>query len=258
MNKSKILIGFIICVTIYMGILLIAFRKQIFGKEEKIDIYMVLDNQKNYLYSDGEYTEISDTEIEKLDKTFDTYVNYDDYGNYKLKMGSVWNLFDEKDDFKMHEGYLFAVSDSKKANVETSRPRSLTDEEKNMLKDDYEVSNLNNLMVEQVFDTDLDNDDKIDKLICVSYHEIGEDTKNYYNLVIAIIADKKYNIIKEKGSKLDNIYMIKAIFRIDEESHQSFVLEKITNPEGDIESYDVNDAIYRFNDGKYQAVLERE
>ena len=258
MNKSKILIGFIICVTIYVGIMLIAFRKQIFGKEENINIYFVLDNQKNYLYSDGYYSEISDNEIDNLDLKFDTYVNYEEFGNYRLQMGSVWNLFDKNDNYIMHDGYLFAVSDSKKANVEAIIPRSLTDEEKQMLKKDYKASNLDNLMVEQVFDTDLDNDDKMDKLICVSYHEIGEDMKNYYNLVIAIIGNKKYNIIDEKGEKIDNIYMIRAIFRLDDESYQSFVLQNITNPEGDIESYSADDEIYRFDDGNYEVLMERK
>ena len=254
MNKIKLLIGFIICVTIYMLIMLFIFKDKIFDSDS--GLIMVLDNQKNYLYKDGKYQEISTSEIEKEDE-FNVYIDGSNTGKYGLKLGNVWNLFDKTNNYKSYKGYLFAINDNSKIEVEKNEFRKLDNNEKSYIKKMYNISKFDNLSNEKVYMIDLNNDEKLDKLICLNYYVVGENKKDYYNLIIAIIDDKNYNIINEKGLKVNSIYDVKMIYKLDKDKYKSIIIEKITNPEGDIHDYNIDDNIYNFDGKKYKVIEER-
>ena len=244
MKKSKLLIGLLICVTIYVLLVFIFFKNN--NSSEADSLYLVLDNYGNYQYNNGEFKEIPVSKIEDDKKAFDTYIDNSYYGSYHLKYGNIWNLFDSKSEYQYYQGYLFAVSDGDKVNVNPDNARVINEDEKNMLKNEYNITNFDNLVVQKVYDIDLDMDNKKDKLLCISNYDSDDYSNKNYNLVIAIINSKKYNIINEKGKNINNIYDIKGIFTIDKKDRY-FIIEKDENPNGDIESNKIYNYIYCYD-----------
>lgn len=250
MKNYKALIVFIVCGFIYMVILLFVLNN---SNKQNDKIYLVLDNQINYSYKNGEYTEIDNEEIENIQEKFNVYIDNKNIGKYSLKAGNVWNLFDSENNYKYYKGYLFATNG--KVKISDVNSRKLTESEKEMLEKKYNIKIKETINVEEVYDIYLNNNDISDKIICVSYSEVGENTSEFYNLILTNIDGEINTIIKEKGEEVNSLYYIKGIFKIDNEKNNSFIVQKIENYNGDIENYSINDYIYQYKKGIYKKMI---
>ena len=250
-EKNKIIIVLIIILVIYFIIMRLLFRKS-----SNANQFMVIDNNMSLRYSNGNYYKIERKSIEDSNDYFKTYIDNKYYGKYKLRYGTVWNLFDKNDNFKSYNGYLFATNID--LDVHNINYRNLNESEKDIIKSNYNINNFSFLFTQKVIDIDLNNDGNLDRLICLTnshYLDLSNvyienyNDKNNYSILFAIINDKLVKINDVIGEVDVAIYDIKLIYNLKNDKNVNILLEEVRNPLGD--SQIVIDSIYRYSRGKF-------
>lgn len=251
MKKKTLIIAILFFLGIYLLIFFLTFKNEIF---EKRYVYLILDNQKNYLYNKDGFTLISNEKIEDLNYLYDIYIDGQNIGKYKLQKGEIWNLFDKNNNYKYYDEYFLGIYGDYPISVDNPKKRNLNLEEIKMLKEEYDINLESDIITGTVYETFLDNDDVKDKIIISTYNEIGENPNNFYNLVIVKINDNTSILINSKGEQVNCDYDVKSIFRLGNDKYQTLVLEKIENNNGDEETYSIENSIYQFSKKEYQKI----
>ena len=250
-KKNKIIIVIIIILVIYFIIMNFLFRK-----DSNTNQFMVIDNNLSLRYSNGTYYKVERKSIEDSSEYFKTYIDNKYYGKYRLKYGTVWNLFDKDDNFKSYNGYLFATNMD--LDIHDIDSRSLNEEEKEIIRNNYDINNFNFLFTDNVIDIDLNNDGKLDKLVCLTnshYLDLSNvyienyNDKNNYSILFAIINDKIIKIKDVIGEVDVPIYDIKLIYNFKNDKNINILLEETHNPLGD--SQVIIDNVYKYSRGKF-------
>lgn len=255
MKKSQIVVGIIYMLILIISVILFIIVKNNEKNNQNIDAYFILDNQTNYIYSinDG-FSIISDEEIESLKLLFKTYSDGNYIGDYYLTKVNLWNLFDKNNNYISYDGYLFAYSSNLKISIDASKSRTMNNLEMNLLKKHFKISSFNHLYTNEVYEVDLNNDGIVDKIICASNNSIETSNSENYNLIVSIIDNQVKAIVEEYNVSSTNVYSIKGFFNINNSAYKYVIVEKIMNYDGDVESYSVNDKIYKYYNNNYKEV----
>ncbi len=261
MKKFKGLIILLIILGIYGLVLFFTFGNKdnnssgntnnntVNNKTDNKTEYLVIGNTSNLKYNNGVFTKSGKYEIERLD-SLKVYVNNKYYGDYKLKSGENWNLFDNKDEFVNYNGSLIAFSNTFNVKVRSNyKVREINEKDKVFLINDYNISSFSNLTTNEVIDIDLDNNGVNDEIICISSLDDSIDVKNYFSLVIIVLNEERITLIEEKEDKAIHIYSVYGVLNIDNNDHDSIIL---TQTEGYIsEKPIVSNLIYNYKNDKY-------
>lgn len=247
-NKKNIIsiILIIICILIIIYLSMFAGTKKSSKNKSATKYYLVMDNFANLVYLNHTWQKTSIHEIEEYSKKYVTYSNNHYLGEYSLKYGNIWNLFDANDEFVNYENTLFAYSDNfdlEKVNINI---RSINDQELSEISNNFHYSNFNYLISNDVIDIDLDHNGITDQIICISNMGEGKINENqYYNLVYIKLNNQFIQIINENSSNCDilktGIYNLSYIFSTNKNHY--LVLKKTTgvvsdSPMEDIIMYD--------------------
>ena len=210
--------------------------------------YLVIDNDNIYKYNNNTFSSARVYEIEKVEK-FKVYVNDKYYGDYKLKNAGNWNLFDGKDEYVNYNGNLLAFSDNFNIKVRNNyKIREINENDKVLLINNYNLNSFSNLITKEVIDIDLDNNDVMDEIICLSAMD-EDNSKNNYNIFMIKLNDEKMTVIEEKEDNAKYVYSIYGILNIENNKYDSIIL---TKTEGYIsENPKVSNLIYNYKNDKY-------
>ncbi len=247
-SNKKVIIGVFICLFAYLLIIVFTYKKNIFDKRY---LYIVLDNQVNYLYNNDGFKKINNSDLEKMNLKFNCYEDNINIGEYYLKRGTIWNLFDENNNYKYYSNYILAINGTYPFELDSINYRELSSEEKRYINDKYNISQ--DIISGKTIDVDLNGDNVQEKIIISSYN--GEDINtNDYNLVL-IMNNKKYSeIVYNTNLNANNSYDIKAIFKLGEDKYKTIILEEIENIDGDIDTYKKENIIYQYGKKGYQKI----
>ncbi len=252
MKKWQVVVSIICLILCVISLIFAAIYKK---NQNSKDAYFILDNNTNYEYSASKgFSIVDDSEIQSLNLLFNTYENGQYIGDYYFSKVNSWNLFDKKSEYKSYNGHLFAYHGKMDLKVDNIKSRNINEEEKILISNKYGIYNFDYLFTNQVYEVDLNNDEVIDKIICVSNNSVDMDTRDMYNLIIFVIGDEIKTIIKELNVTTASVYSVKNIFNINNNVYKYIVIESIDNYNGDIESYKVTDMIYEYKKGNYTNV----
>ena len=190
--------------------------------------YLVIDNISNWRYSSGSWSRASKEDI--LNKDFVVYVNNQYYGNYQLKYGTVWNLFDESDSYVEYSGKLLAYSNKFNVVVPMYEVTNITNIE------EMEISsilghnfNSNTLGINEVVNFDLDSNGILDKIVNVSNLDSESEEDYYFNLCYVVINGEIQVIINDEVDSRSIMayptYELNYILRYDN-NYYSFILQE--------------------------------
>lgn len=164
--------------------------------------YLVLSNVSNLQYYNEKWTETKTDLIENSNLKFKSFVNNNYLGEYSLKYGKVWNLFDDKSNYVSYNGNLFAYSNNFNLTLRKANIRKINDDDKQIIKDNFNITNYDYLITNEAIDVDLDSNGTPDKIICLSNYDgySIEDKKNFYQLVFAQINGQIITIINQNNN----------------------------------------------------------
>ena len=210
--------------------------------------YMVVGNNSIYKFENGKYKKANKSYIEAL-PNMKVYIDNKYFGSYKLNYVSTWNLLNDKSEFVSYKGSLLAISNEFDVNVRNYNVREINDDDKYLLLKDYGINSFKNLTVNKVVDIDLDNNDVMDEIICLSSMEISDNINSYYNLVLIKYNDKVITLIEERKDKALYVYDIVSIINTFNNSNDSIIFEKIDGYYADETS--VTNFIAKFENDNY-------
>jgi hypothetical protein len=216
MKKNKALIIILIILAIYGVIMWFTFKnnssnandnnKNNINTKDTNHYYLTLNNISNWDYYQGNWSKIDTSKIEDSNSYLSAYVNNNYLGDYKLKYGTIWNLFDANDNYVNYNGDLIAFSSNFNVILRSLKSVTLSAEEKTFITNNYNTTNYDYLINNQVINLDLDNNGVNDQIICLS--SMDENTnlkKNFYNLVIINLNGTWGTLINVNGQDTDDI-----------------------------------------------------
>ena len=245
MKRYKGVIIFIIIALIYTGIMVLLFYKK--GQPEdnpgntpgqvkpqidpdsKDNEYLVVDNTSIWLFSNGNWVSVNKKAVDN--KKMIIYVDNNKIGSYYLKSGNVWNLFDDNSKFVNYDGALLAHSDNMKINI-----KSLTEIEidSSVINDISKILNkevdFDDIAMSVAYETKINNNDFIDKIIYVSNIENDVEKPFYYNVIYADIDGHIIPIINEEIQIKDLLvsprYFIDYVIDIDDSDYSNIIINR--------------------------------
>lgn len=269
MKKNKVLIILLIIVVIYALIMFFFFSKNVANNTSNNEVelntnnvdtntstktrYLVLNNIANLKFTSSWFVANTE-EIENSSNRFKVYANNSYLGEYKLKYGNVWNLFDNNNNFVSYNGNMLAYSNNANINLKKYSVSTLTDDDKKLLKDNYNISNFDYLYTNEVINYDFDNNGILDKIICLS--NIGNDLNemaNFYSIVVVILNNNKMVVINEnnENSSLNKVYSVLTYFTMDG-NIDYLVLKYTTGYESEVSNNGV--LVYQYINNDFQKV----
>lgn len=238
MKKIKILIVFIVILLIYSLFIIFIFQSKDNDQKNNTNNtktnnnssssggLLVVNNGTFLEYKNDQFYEINKSVIEKQDK-MKVYINNKYFGDYKLQYGSVWNLFDDKDEYISYNGSLIAFNEEFNIKVRDFTIRNINDKDKVFLINNYNVNTFDYLTYNQAIDIDLDNNGVMDEIICLSSMEDSENINNYYNIVVVRLNDNNFTLINEKGKEANAVYSLSGIINILDSPYDSIIVGKM-------------------------------
>jgi hypothetical protein len=244
MKKNKGLIIGIIILIIYGLVMYFVFNKSQStkpsnneNKNQKIEIkdnyYLVLGDDTVLKYTSKGFINTKKSNIQDL-PDLKVFINNKYLGNYKMNYVSTWNLLDSNGKYVSYKGHLIAVSNDFDVVVRNTSFRSMNDEDKKMIFQNYGINSYGNLTNNMVADIDLDKNGEMDEIICLSSMD-DRDTKTHYNLLIIKYNNQIETLINEKNEKAKSVYGLESIINVMNSSNDTIVLSKIDNYMGDNE-----------------------
>ena len=199
-------------------------QQNIKNKEDK---YIVVGNFANLNYSHGLFSKAKVKKIEKIEK-YKVYVNNKYYGDYKLKSGGNWNLFDKNDEYINYNGNLLAYSSNFNVKVRNNyKIREIDEKDKVFLINSYNLSTFSNLTINQAIDIDLDNNGEDDEIICLSSMEESNNDSSYYNIFVIKLNNEVTTLIEEREDDAKYVYSIFGIINIEDSKNDSIIIKKV-------------------------------
>lgn len=250
MNKKVPII--IIIILFIVGIILFLVFKD--TKKEEIkneDGYLVIGNEsvweiKNNIWKKTSYNNVNN---QKLNVFIDNKYS----GNYTLKYGKVWNLYDNKSLIMYEESFVAmtqVIGDIVNINIENISNEDLK-YINNTLKSNY---SLDDITVNEKINIDLNNNGIMDIIINVG--NLNKDGLDKYFSLMYVILDGKYEIlINEDIGVKDNLNY--PIYKINSLLKKKDGLINIILHKGYFSEAGVNgNKMYGINDGKYELIIE--
>ena len=257
MKKSKGIIILIVVLLIYSLIMFFLFSStqeiknpidNISKKETKENKYYLVTDNSEFEYYYNSFKKISTYNIEKQDK-FNIYVNNKMLGEYKLKYGTTWNLFDENSNFKMYNGKLLAITNNLNPKVRDFKIREINEKDKELLINQFVVQTFDYISSNEVVDIDLDNNGIEDEIICLSSMQESEDSNNHFNVVVIKLNNEIITLIEEKGDSALYVYNIYAIINIFDRVQDNIIISRTEGYDSD--EPEINEFIYHFENQQY-------
>src|SRR5574344_2368510 len=265
MNKNKVLIILLIIILLYAALMFFLYKKgsnnttnDVNNNTENTTItssakYLVVNNISNYQYLDGKWSKTSTNNLEDANNKFKVFSDNTYLGEYSLKYGKVWNLFDNKDNFVNYSGKLIAYSNNFNINLKRFTIRNLNEADKKILTDSYQITNFDDLYVDEAVDIDLDDNGVMDKIICASKggFSTDPDVNSFYSIALVILNGEN-KIVVQEGKDFDKIYNILTYFIMD--GNTAYLdLEYTSNVDTD---YQTNGTVlYQYSDGDFKKIL---
>lgn len=197
---------------------------------EEVDYDMlIVDNISNWAYLDGAWFTVDTDDMEN--HNFAVYVDNKYMGNYRMKYGTVWNLFDNNDSYVEYTGDLFAYSNNFNVNVANYTingvgPNEIT-EITNILN--HEI-NQNSLSINEVVQMDLDANGIMDKIVNISNLDSVEEEQYYFNLCYVVLNNQIKVLINDSVESrellLYPVYKLRYIFKYADNNSYSFILQE--------------------------------
>lgn len=203
-----------------------------------IDEYCILYNKTKNKFS---YCKNSSVENKKLN----VYIDGNYYGIYNLKYGTVWNLFDDNNEYVNYEGSLLAYSDGLNLEnvsftAEDFNSQYIT--EANKVLNNSKVNVQENLHYNYRYSTG-----NMDVTIVSNLY--GEQTL-YYNLAYLTYLNENYVIFKHTTNNLKSeySYTLKSILKIN---NKIYIVFNMLNESNLKETF----SMYEFNGSKFTKVI---
>ena len=231
-NKQKLVLSLLFIICLLLGIYKFFISKvSNTDKKNNSEYYLVIDDVANLMYKNNKWYNVTKSKIE----SYSDYITYS-YNNYlgqnNLKYGNVWNLFDKNGEYVNYKESLFAYSNNFNITKRDLTIRNLSDDDKNEITLNFNYSNFDFLLSNEVIDIDLDNNGVMDKIVCICNSSEDKNYKDYfYNLVYIKINDEIKIIINENSSNYNilqnDVYDLSYIFSTNKNSY--FTLKKTYN-----------------------------
>ncbi|MBR1416305.1 MAG: hypothetical protein IJ572_00615 [Bacilli bacterium] len=239
MKKYKGLIIFVLLLGVYGLVMYFIFNekntvadskqkenKTVENKTSQNDYYLVIGNSSFLKYQNNSFVNTSLNSIENVN-LFKVFIDNKYFGNYKLKYGGDWNLFNDKEEYVNYEGNLLAASSNLEFTVKNFSIREINDEDKIYLINNYNLNTFNYLTSNQVVDIDLDSNGQIDEIICLSSMEESESINNYYSLLIIKLNGKYHTLIDERGENSNYVYEILSVVNFFNNMQDSIIVSRL-------------------------------
>lgn len=261
MKKYKGIIILIIVLLVYSLIMFFLFSSKEEGKNpiekitesindnsDKRNNYFIVTDNSEYEYYYKSFRKTSVSNIEKQDK-FNVYVDNKLFGEYKLKYVSLWNLFDENNNFKMYDGKLFAVSNNLNTKVRDIKIREMNESDKVLLINKFNLNTFNYITTDEVVDIDLDNNGVNDEIICLSSMQESDNSNNHYNIVVVKLNDDIITLVEEKGDNAKYVYNIYSVINIFDRQQDNIIISRTKDYDSDAPS--TQELIYQYKNNQY-------
>ena len=190
---------------------------------------LVIDNISNWGYVDGRWRTLDIDEIE--DNEFVVYVNHQYYGNYNLKYGTIWNLFDDNNSYVEYYGDLIAYSNDFNVVIPSYAVTNVTGVEISEITTILGHGfNSSTLSTNEVVNIDLDSNGIVDKIVNVSNLDSLEEEQYYFNLCYVVLNNEIQVVIDDEVQYREimsyPVYKLNYILRYDNNSVFSFILQE--------------------------------
>ena len=214
--------------------------------------YIIIGPSTNILYKNNKWTKASNHTIENAKNHFKIYDDNNYLGEYTLKYGKAWNIFNDKNEYIDYKGNLFAYSNNMNLKLIRFNNTMITNDDEKIIKEQYGNKSFDDLITNQVINIDIDSDNEIDKIICLSNNgEEINDSKNYYNLVFVHMNNNYYTIIDQNNNNSKTLelptYEINRIFNLD----NSIYIVIMESYGIDTDSPVINNHLYKFDNDKF-------
>lgn len=246
MNKkvSIIIIGILCLMTIVLLILLKDNEKEVIDENS----YVLIDNQSIWTYK----TSWQKADSEKVNnKNFNVYIDSVYKGNYTLKYGNKWNLFNDNK-YVSADDNLIALSDN--ITLENIRYEEVNENDLNDINKILSSNYSYDLDISKI-EVDLDNNEYLDYIISVSNLN-NEGQSKYFNLVYLKLNGDIQVLIKEdikvEDYYLAPIYKVSYILDIEELNSKNIVVNKGFYSDAG----ENGNIMYQLNGKKYEIVVE--
>lgn len=247
MNKKVPIV--IICFLCLFTLIIAIVLKNDDVQEKEINLYVVIDDDSTWLFND-KWNKITKEDVEN--KKLNVYIDNKYKGNYYLKYGNKWNLFDDNNNFISYEDKMIALSN----NVIVANINKVQVNE----NDIYDINKILNGYYTSDFDVnkieaDLDNNGYLDYIFIVSNLN-EEEQNNYFNLVYVKLNGNIQVLINEKIEGKDYylapIYNLNYILEVNELNCKNIVINKIYFSEAGSNG----NIMYQLIDKNYEIVVE--
>lgn len=245
MNK-KVSIIIIIILGLLIILALIFLKKD--NKEE--DKYLVINNISYWKYNNEKWTKMK--EKSDINTTFDVYVSKKYYGNYYLKSGKNWNLFDKNGKYVNYKGDLLAISSNTEFNILGT---NITEVNKIDISTISDIINTNKfeLSTNEKIYLDIDSNGIEDEIINVSNIDSNEQNK-YFSLIYVLLNGKREVLLQKdidaKNIFNEPIYNIKYLLSIN--NNNMIVIQKGYYSEAG----NTGNIMFGFKNGKIEKLIQ--
>ena len=261
MKKIKVLIIVLVLLLGYALIIYLLFNNKkdndingnnadtnINSSDTKIDNNYLIINNINYKYINQKFVKV-DHSLIKSDELFNVFINNKYYGNYYLKYGGVWNLFDEKNKYTTYDGNILASSKNFNIVVRNIKIREINEQDKIYLINNYNINSFDYLTFNQVIDIDLDNNGEMDEIINLSSKEDTINLINQFNILLIKLNGNYIKLVEERGENAHHVYNIMSIINILNNDYDSIVISSV---EGILSDERItNYLIYQYKNNNY-------
>lgn len=190
---------------------------------------LIVDNISNWMYLNGRWSKMDTDDMEN--HKFAVYVDNKYYGNYKLKYGTVWNLFDDNESYVEYYGDLFAYSNNFNVNIANYEIGAVGANEvleiNNILNHEF---NPNTLSINEVVQIDLDSNGIMDKIVNISNLDSDEQEQYYFNLCYVVVNNQIKVIINDSVDSREllkyPVYRLRYIFKYADNEFYSFIMQE--------------------------------
>ncbi len=165
----------------------------------KIYDYLIISNTDMFRVDNGKFKRLD--KLQNVSQQFYTYVDGRYLGKYNLKLGKVWNLFNNNGKYVSYEGNLFAYTGNDlNINVRNIEYTTINNSDLNEIINEMGMKiDINTLFINEKISVDIDSNGIVDEIISVSNAEISDNNNldKYFNLVYVKLNGIKEVIIKE-------------------------------------------------------------
>lgn len=170
--------------------------------------YFIFKNFGNYKCNNNKCIMIENEEIENLEQNFNLITDSTTYKNYHLEYLNSWNLFNENNDWiQINEDYIAYSQNLNLKKIEYKNVRSMNNEEKEFIlkNNNINVSKLEKLDNNLVYELYLNNNEIKDKIILAGNWEQDDNSLELFNFIYIEIDGKKNIIVNEKYTNSNSI-----------------------------------------------------